>query len=140
MYSLFTACLPRDIRHLCRQFIDSSWMPPVVALIWDAWNSLPSCYSEMKKLAFRVLTIFWSTIFLFIDYLLRSTYSCKQTFSSTNIIKNQERSQLTNENFGSSLKLKTTNYELNVSKVSKTMHSKCSHWICCKKTRVWIID
>ncbi|GFX19517.1 uncharacterized protein TNCV_2074261 [Trichonephila clavipes] len=43
-------------------------MPRVEALIFDAWNSLPECYSEVKKLAFGVLTIFGST------------YSCEQAF------------------------------------------------------------
>ncbi|GBP34221.1 Mariner Mos1 transposase [Eumeta japonica] len=47
----------------------------VEALIFDAWNSLPDCYSEVKKLAFEVLTIFGST------------YSCEQAFSCMNIIK-----------------------------------------------------
>ncbi|GFX98941.1 uncharacterized protein TNCV_4301171 [Trichonephila clavipes] len=50
-------------------------MPRVEALIFDAWNSLPDCYSEVEKLAFGVLTIF------------RSTYSCEQAFSCVNIVK-----------------------------------------------------
>ena len=49
------------------------WMPRVEALIFDAWNSLPECYSEVKKLAFGVLTIF------------RLTYLCDQVFSCMNI-------------------------------------------------------
>ncbi|UYV78866.1 hypothetical protein LAZ67_17000050 [Cordylochernes scorpioides] len=52
-------------------------MPRVEALIFNAWNYFPDCYSDMKKLAFGVLTIF------------RSTYSCKQGFSCTNIIKSK---------------------------------------------------
>ncbi|GFW97734.1 protein ZBED8 [Trichonephila clavipes] len=32
-------------------------MTRVEALVFDAWNSLPDCYSEVKKLAFGVLTI-----------------------------------------------------------------------------------
>ncbi|XP_018578443.1 general transcription factor II-I repeat domain-containing protein 2A-like, partial [Anoplophora glabripennis] len=52
-------------------------MPRVEALIFDAWNSLPDCYSEVKKLAFGVLTIFGST------------YSCEQAFSCMNIIKSK---------------------------------------------------
>ncbi|GFU61554.1 hypothetical protein TNCV_2158381 [Trichonephila clavipes] len=55
-------------------------MSPVKALIFDAWNNYPSCYSEMKKLAFGVLTFFGST------------YSCKQASSCVNI-----RYQLANE-------------------------------------------
>lgn len=90
-------------------------MPRVEALIFDAWNSLPDCYSEVKKLAFGVLTIFGST------------YSCEQAFSCMNIIKSKVRSQLTNENLESCLKLKTTSYEPNLSKLSKTMQSQRSH-------------
>lgn len=90
-------------------------MPRVEALIFDAWNSLPDCYSEVKKLAFGVLTIFGST------------YSCEQAFSCMNIIKSKVRSQLTNENLESCLKLKTTSYEPNLSKLSKTMQRQRSH-------------
>ncbi|GBO34475.1 hypothetical protein AVEN_17313-1 [Araneus ventricosus] len=45
-------------------------IPRVEALIFGAWNSLPECYSEVKKLTYGVLTIFGST------------YSCEQAFSS----------------------------------------------------------
>jgi hypothetical protein len=44
-----------------------------------------------------------------------------------NIIKSKVRSQLTNENLESCLKLKTTGYEPNLSKLSKTMQSQRSH-------------
>ncbi|GFS99371.1 uncharacterized protein TNCV_1601761 [Trichonephila clavipes] len=36
-------------------------MPRFEALIFDAWNSLPDCCSEVNKLAFGGLTIFGST-------------------------------------------------------------------------------
>ncbi|GBO36999.1 hypothetical protein AVEN_2190-1 [Araneus ventricosus] len=36
-------------------------IPRVKALIFGAWNSLTECYSEVKKLAYGVLTIFGST-------------------------------------------------------------------------------
>ncbi|GBN83646.1 hypothetical protein AVEN_75292-1 [Araneus ventricosus] len=71
-------------------------IPRVEALIFGAWNGLPECYSEVKKLAYGVLTIFGST------------YSCEQEFSCMNIIKSKVRSQLTNKNLESCLKLKTT--------------------------------
>ncbi|GBP32870.1 hypothetical protein EVAR_81658_1 [Eumeta japonica] len=66
----------------CMYLTQQKWtalkkMPQVEALIFDAWNSLPDCYSEVKKLAFGVLTIFGST------------YSCKQAFSCMNIIKSK---------------------------------------------------
>ena len=41
-----------------------------------------------------------------------------------NTIKNKVRSQLTNENLESLLKLKTTSYEPNLFKLSKTMLSQ----------------
>ncbi|GBO20898.1 hypothetical protein AVEN_138273-1 [Araneus ventricosus] len=60
-------------------------IPRVEALIFGAWNSLPECYSEVKKLEYGVLTIFgW-------------TYVCEQAFSCVNIIKSKVRSQLTNK-------------------------------------------
>ena len=90
-------------------------MPRVEALIFDAWNSLPECCSKVKKLAFGVLTIF------------KSTYSCEQAFSCMNIIKSKVRSQLTNKNLEACLKLKTTSYEPDLTKLSKDMQGQCSH-------------
>ncbi|GBM17846.1 hypothetical protein AVEN_260174-1 [Araneus ventricosus] len=74
----------------CMHIAQHKWtalkeIPRVEALIFDAWNSLPECYSEVKKLAYGVLTIFGST------------YSCEQAFSCMNIIKSKVRSQLTNK-------------------------------------------
>ncbi|GBM42804.1 hypothetical protein AVEN_228579-1 [Araneus ventricosus] len=71
-------------------------IPRVEALIFGAWNSLPECYSEGKKLAYGVLTIFGSV------------YSCDQAFSCMNIIKS--RSELTNKNLESCLNFKTASY------------------------------
>ncbi|GBN26558.1 hypothetical protein AVEN_217340-1 [Araneus ventricosus] len=87
----------------------------VEALRFGAWNSLPECYSEVKKLAYGVLTIFGST------------YSCELAFSCMNIIKSKVRSQLTNKNLESCLKLKTTSYKPDLIKLSKGMQSQCSH-------------
>ncbi|GBN37818.1 hypothetical protein AVEN_136992-1, partial [Araneus ventricosus] len=50
-------------------------IPRVEALIFGAWNSHKECYSEVKKLAYGVLTIFGSTC------------SCEQAFSCMDIIK-----------------------------------------------------
>lgn len=90
-------------------------IPRVEALIFDAWNSLPECYNEVKKLAFGVLTIFGST------------YSCEQAFSCINIIKSKVRSQLTNKNLEACLKLKITSYEPDLTELSKNMQGQCSH-------------
>ncbi|GBM96831.1 hypothetical protein AVEN_59-1 [Araneus ventricosus] len=92
-------------------------IPRVKALIFGTWNSLPECYSEVKKLAYGVLTIF--------GYI--RTYSCEQTFSCMSIIKSKVRSQLTNKNLESCLKLKTTSYKPDLIKLSKGMQSQCSH-------------
>ena len=75
----------------CMYFAQNKWtalkeMLRVGEFIFDAWNSLPECYSEVKKLTFGVLAIFGST------------YSCEQAFSCMNTIKNKVRSQLTNKN------------------------------------------
>ncbi|GBM13248.1 hypothetical protein AVEN_214949-1 [Araneus ventricosus] len=90
-------------------------IPRVEALIFGSWNSLPECYSEVKKLAYGVLTIFGST------------YSCEQAFSCMDIIKSKVRSQLTNKNLETCLKLKTTSYKPDLIKLSKGMQSQCSH-------------
>ncbi|GBO14716.1 hypothetical protein AVEN_230536-1 [Araneus ventricosus] len=89
-------------------------IPRVEALIFGAWNSVPVCQSEVKKLAYGVLTIFGST------------YSCEQAFSCTNIIKSKVSSQLTNKNLESCLKIKTS-YKPDLIKLSKGMQSQCSH-------------
>ncbi|GBO02142.1 hypothetical protein AVEN_167541-1 [Araneus ventricosus] len=104
----------------CMNIAQHKWtalkeIPRVEALIFGAWNSLPECYSEVKKLAYGVLTIFWST------------YSCEQAFSCMNIIKSTVRSQLTNKNLETCLKLKTTIYKPDLIKLSKGMQSQCSH-------------
>ncbi|GBL74638.1 hypothetical protein AVEN_235534-1 [Araneus ventricosus] len=50
----------------CMHIEQQNWtaikeIPRVEAIIFGAWNSLSECYSEMKKLAYGVLTIFGST-------------------------------------------------------------------------------
>ncbi|GBN71626.1 hypothetical protein AVEN_250404-1 [Araneus ventricosus] len=69
----------------CMHIAQQKWtalkeIPRVEALIFGAWNSFPECYSEVKKLAYGVLTIFGST------------YSCEQAFSCMNIIKTMNSS------------------------------------------------
>ncbi|GBM45312.1 hypothetical protein AVEN_54379-1 [Araneus ventricosus] len=101
----------------CMHIAQHKWtalkeIPRVEALIFGAWNSLPECYSEVKKLAYGVLTIFGST------------YSCEQAFSSMNIVKSKVRSQLTNKNLESCLKLKTTSYKPDLIKLSNGMQSQ----------------
>ncbi|GBN75077.1 hypothetical protein AVEN_188551-1 [Araneus ventricosus] len=90
-------------------------IPRVEDLIFGAWISLPECYSEVKNLVYRVLTTFGSI------------YSREQAFSCINIIRRKVRSQLTNKNIESCLKLKTTSYKPDLIKFSKGMQSQCSH-------------
>ncbi|GBO40308.1 hypothetical protein AVEN_36343-1 [Araneus ventricosus] len=103
----------------CMHIAQHKWtalkeIPRVEALIFGARNSLPECYSEVKKLAYGVLTI------------LGSTHSCELAFSCMNMIKNKVRSQLTNKNLQSCLKLKTS-YKPDLIKLSRGMQSQCSH-------------
>ncbi|KAG8453209.1 hypothetical protein GDO86_000003 [Hymenochirus boettgeri] len=84
-------------------------------LIFNAWNSIPDSYNQLKKLAFAVLSFFGST------------YLCEQSFSSMNLIKSKLRSRLIDENLESCLKLKTTTYKPDLLKLSKEMQSHCSH-------------
>ena len=51
-------------------------------IIFNACNSIPDSYDQLKKLAFGVLS------------LLGSTYICEQSFSSMNIIKSKLRSRV----------------------------------------------
>ena len=63
-------------------------------IIFNAWNSIPDSYDQLKKLAFAVLSLFGST------------YICEQSFSSMTIIKSKLSSRLIDENLESCLKLK----------------------------------
>ncbi|GFU88737.1 dimer_Tnp_hAT domain-containing protein [Trichonephila clavipes] len=65
-------------------------------IIFNAWNSIPDSYDQLKKLAFAVLSLFGST------------YICEQSFSSMNNIKSKLRSRLIDENLESCLTLRTT--------------------------------
>lgn len=107
--------------HKCIHVAQHKWtslkeVPWVEALIFGTWNNFPEYYSEAKKLAFGVLTVFGSICL------------CEQAFCCMNIIKSKVRSQLTNTNLESYLKLITTNYELDLTKLSKGMQSQWFHW------------
>ena len=85
-------------------------------IMFNAWNSIPDSYDQLKKLAFAVLSLFGSK------------YSCEQSFSSMNFIKlSKLRSRLIDESLESSLKLKTTTYKPDLLKLSKEMQGHCSH-------------
>ncbi|KAL4107617.1 hypothetical protein QTP88_017941 [Uroleucon formosanum] len=75
-------------------------------VIFDVWNSLPESFSQLKMVAFGILTIFGST------------YICEQTFSNMNFIKNKLRNQLNDISLDACLKLKTTDYFPELNKLS----------------------
>ncbi|GFT89078.1 uncharacterized protein TNCV_3084881 [Trichonephila clavipes] len=83
-------------------------------IIFNAWNSIPDSYDQLKKLSYAVLSLFGSI------------YICEQSFSSMNIIKSKLRSRLIDENLESCLKLKTTTYKPDLLKLSKEMQAHCS--------------
>lgn len=84
-------------------------------IIFDVWNSLPESFSQLKVIAFGIMTIFGST------------YICEQTFSNMNYIKNKLRSQLNDISLDACLKLKTTNYSPDLNKLCSEIQTQKSH-------------
>ncbi|KAL4083645.1 hypothetical protein QTP88_028961 [Uroleucon formosanum] len=84
-------------------------------VIFDVWNSLPESFSQLKMVAFGILTIFGST------------YICEQTFSNMNFIKNKLRNQLNDISLDACLKLKTTDYFPELNKLSGEIQCQKSH-------------
>lgn len=109
--------LEREKSNLCSQhkWTAINELPKMEKIIFDSWNSLPETYGALKKLAFAILTVFGST------------YSCEQTFSSMNQIKNKLRSKLTDENLQSCIILKTSSYVPNIKKLSEEMQGHRSN-------------
>ncbi|KAM3831932.1 general transcription factor II-I repeat domain-containing protein 2A-like [Vipera latastei] len=83
---------------LNHKWSDIENLPKQDKLIFDTWNAIPSTYTNTKKYAFGVLSIFGST------------YVCEQIFSNMNYIKNKYRSRLTDNSLQSCLKMKVTSY------------------------------
>jgi len=83
-------------------------------VIFEVWNSLPERFSQLKMVAFGILTIFGST------------YICEQTFSNMNFIKNKLRNQLNDISLETCLKLKTTNHSPELNKLSGEI--QCQHF------------
>ncbi|XP_050065986.1 general transcription factor II-I repeat domain-containing protein 2B-like [Aphis gossypii] len=84
-------------------------------VIFDVWNSLPESFSQLKMVAFGILTIF------------ESTYICEQTFSNMNFIKNKLRNQLNDISLDACLKMKTTDYFPKLNKLSGEIQCQKSH-------------
>ena len=90
--------------------------------------------SYMRMWSYGSSVPYANIIYFIKKYILlaANTQSCEQAFSCMNIIRSRVRSQLTTGNLESCLQLKTS-YQPNVSKLSKTMQSHRSHWICLLK-------
>ena len=84
-------------------------------IIFNAWNSIPNSYDQLKKLALAFLSLFGST------------YICEKSFLSMNIIKGKLRSRLIYKNLESCLNLKTTTYKPDLLKLSNEMQAHCLH-------------
>jgi len=84
-------------------------------IIFRCWNTFPNNYSNTRRLALGLLTLFGST------------YSCEQFFSSMNYIKNKYRSRLTDESLKALLRLKTTQYVPNLKKLAGMTQVQKSH-------------
>lgn len=70
-------------------------------LILKTWNELPATFSTMHRVSVAVLTMF------------DSTYTCEQSFSHLNNIKNNLRSRFTDESLNACMKLNLTSYDPN---------------------------
>ena len=84
-------------------------------IIFKCWNSFPDNYSNARKLAFGILTLFGST------------YNCEQFFSTMNYIKNKHRSRLTDANLKAELILKCTKHIPNLTKLAEKVQVQKSH-------------
>ncbi|XP_074854305.1 general transcription factor II-I repeat domain-containing protein 2A-like isoform X2 [Carettochelys insculpta] len=84
-------------------------------IVFDVWNSLPDAYSNMKRYAFSILSIFGST------------HLCEQVFSNMNFIKSKLRRQLNDESLQSCLKLKMTAYSPDFERLSEETQQQKSH-------------
>lgn len=90
-------------------------LPKPDKLVFETWNAIPDTYTNMKKYAFGVLSIFGST------------YVCEQVFSNMNYIKNKHRSRLTDETLQSCVKMKVTSYSPDVETLCAEVQEQKSH-------------
>ncbi|KAM3848390.1 general transcription factor II-I repeat domain-containing protein 2-like [Vipera latastei] len=90
-------------------------LPKQDKLIFETWNAIPNTYTNMKKYAFGVLSIFGST------------YVCEQVFSNMNYIKNKYHSDFTENSLQSCLKMKLTSYSPDVQMLCADVEKQKSH-------------
>nr|XP_042913023.1 general transcription factor II-I repeat domain-containing protein 2A-like [Parasteatoda tepidariorum] len=81
----------------------------------EFYKALPPEFENIKKNASMCATMFGST------------YICEQTFSLMNINKSKLRSKLTDEHLESILRISTSHYEPNISKLVSKIQSQPSH-------------
>lgn len=79
------------------------------------YASLPDCFSQLKKFAAGMLTIFGST------------YICEKTFSHMKHIKSATRSNLTDEHLHQLLRTCVTNIKVDIDKLANKMQAQTSH-------------
>ena len=87
-------------------------------IIFKSWNSLPANYSNARRLAFGILTLF---------EIFGSTYNSEQCFSTMNYIKNKHRSRLTDASLKTEMLLKWTKYTPNLTKLANKIQVQKSH-------------
>ncbi|KAK2579156.1 hypothetical protein KPH14_011606 [Odynerus spinipes] len=84
-------------------------------MISTCWSSLPTRFSSLKKIGFAILSTFGST------------YKCEQIFSQMKFILSKNRSRLTIENSDACVRLKTTNYKPDLTKLTSQVQHQGSH-------------
>ncbi|KAM3841446.1 general transcription factor II-I repeat domain-containing protein 2-like [Vipera latastei] len=98
-----------------QKWSDIENLPKPDKLIFETWNAIPVTYTNMKKYAFGVLSIFGST------------YICEQVFSNVNYIKNKYRSRLAVNSLQSCVKMKVTSYSPDVQTLCADAEKQKSH-------------
>lgn len=84
-------------------------------IILNVWDSLPSNFISMKKLANALLTMFGST------------YSCEKLFSTMNFVKSSNRNRLDRELTAKCVRLMNTKYQPDIEKLSQSKQQQISH-------------
>lgn len=83
--------------------------------IRKTWNTIPTTFKCLKKLATLVLSIF------------SSTYACESLFSEISFIKNSYRNKLTGESSAACALLKVTTYEPDIQHLASKVQQQKSH-------------
>jgi len=97
----------------CSPELKTSFLQNDILTFYGSLSS--STYGSVKDLACKVLSQFGST------------YLCEQTFSVMNMNKTQLRSNLTDNNLSSILRLATTKLEPNIEKVVESIQAHPAH-------------